>query len=159
MQRDGRRRSVLVVRSNQRTEVQVGEEVPVQDQEPVAEPHLLVREPNGARGAEWLGLLDVTDRRPLALHVVEHLAQRRGPEPAAHHHLADPVPGDPVDQVADERPIDQGERGLRPGERQGTQPRSLPAHEDEGLHQSRGVCSSRPVTLAAAPPFGRPIPS
>ena len=140
----------LVVLALKRGQVEVGEHVSVEDQEAVREQSPVGREAQRATGAERLVLLDVGDRRAAGDLVAERSAQVLGAKAAGHHHLADPVAAEPVDHVADERAVDEGNRGLRLGQGQGPQPRALTPDQDERLHQS---CSPD-----AGPP-GVPIPS
>ena len=118
-------------------------DVAVEDHEAVAEQALVGREPDRARGAERLVLLDVADRRPARDRVAERRAQVLGPEAAGHDHLVDPVAAEPVDHVADERAVDERQRRLRLGQRQRPQARALAADEDhERLHQRRAPMPS-----------------
>ena len=134
MQRERDHRAGLLVLALQRGQVEVGEHVPVEDHEAIAEQALVGGEPDRARGAERLVLLDVGDLRAPGDLVAERRAQRLGPEAAGHDHLVDPVAAEPVDHVADERAVDERQRRLRLGQRQRAQPRPLPADEHDRLH-------------------------
>ena len=132
-------------------QVEIGEQVPVEDQEPLVQQPGLRGQADRACGPERLFLLDVDDRRTAGDRVAERLPQVLGPKAAGHDHLVDPVAADPVDQIADERAIDERQRRLRLGQRQRSQPGPLSPDEHQGSHQ----LETRPTVVGVQ----RPIPS
>ena len=111
-------------------QVEVGEDVAVQGEEAIVElgAERVGGEADRARGAQRARLGDVADPGATAVLVAaERLAQHVGQEAAGEHHLPHAVPGQPLDHVGEERPVDQGQRRLGHGLGERPQPRPLPA--------------------------------
>jgi hypothetical protein len=129
----------------QRGQVEIREDVAVQHHEPLTEQALVGGEPDRARRAQRLVLLNVGDRGAARDLVAQRAAQVLRPEATGHHDLVDPVTTEPLDHVADEGTIDQRQRRLGLGQGQRTQPRALPPDQDESLHQAAPFDPERPM--------------
>ena len=106
-------------------QVEVGEDVAVQREEAIVE--LGAERVGGvadrARRAQRARLGDVADPGATVVLVPQRLAQHVGQEAAGEHHLPHPVPGQPLDHVGEERPVDQRQGGLGHGLGERPQPR------------------------------------
>src|SRR5581483_4445652 len=61
------------------------------------------------------------------------------------HDLGHAVAGQPGQLVLEERPVDDGEQGLRGGPGQGPEPGALAAGQDDGLHGGRRYYPASPA--------------
>ena len=128
MQAQGRGRVALLMCPQQRGEVEVREHVAVEGEEAIVQvvAEHVRRMADGAGGAAPLGLDDEANRGPRPLLLAgERLAQDVGQEAAGEDHLADAVPGEPLDHVGEEGAVDERQRRLRHGLGQRPQPRPL----------------------------------
>ena len=142
-QRERRLRAALLVQRELGGDVEVGEHVAVEHQEPLVEQRL--GELQRAAGAERLRLLDIAQADPVRAPVAEHVAHARREEPARHHDVVDAVAAQPVEHERDERAVDERDDRLRHGGGQRAQPRPLPAGEDQRLHQPAPFREGRPI--------------
>ena len=129
---DGAHAALGRVRGGERAEVDVAEHVAVEDVEAaVVEQRVAVGD--GAGGAERLVLDGVVDLESVAGAVADDrldgLGEKAGGEDRALH----AVTGEVVEDVGDERPLDDRRDRLGHARGDGTQPRALAADEDDGL--------------------------
>ncbi len=122
------------VEVDDRPEVDVGEHVARDDEEPLVEmAHGVADRPGGAEG-RLLGGVD--DLHAELGAVAEVGADRVGHEGHRHHDLVDAVALEQVDDVLHHRPVDQRQHGLRRVRRERAQPGALAPCHDHGLHRS-----------------------
>ena len=122
-------------------EVRLAQGVPVQREE--ARLELAPREPDRASRAERLVLDRVLQRHAVVLRSERGL-DLIGEVPARDDRLLDAVPREVLERVGEQGAVDEREHVLADPVGEGSQPRALPAHEDDG-RQAHGT--------------GRPMPS
>ena len=142
-ERDRRRRRARAVQRDERAEVVLGEDVAVQQQERPghAAPG---REPCRPRRPERLGLDDVLEREPgrCRAPVAEVRDERVRQVAAGEDRALDAGRGELVEQVGEQRAVDERQHRLRRAQRERPQAGAGTADEDDGVHQSR---SGRPT--------------
>ena len=130
-------------------EVQVRQDVAVQDQERLVQVAGGIR--HGPARPQRPPLGDPRDRgmaAPGSDERRERLLQVRGGQ----EHFADTVPGQVVEDVVQERPVDQRHQGLGDRLGQGPHARPLPAHQNDGLH-----VAAPPDRTTSRPAARRPV--
>ena len=132
----------------QRGQVEVGQHVAVQREETLLE--VGRRKLDRARGAERLRFDQVAQPRAAAGAVSEHFLELVGKEAAGEHDLVNAVRSQPIDHVAEERPVDQGQDRFRGVGGQRLKAGALPSDQNQCLQSRYSV--SLPVP-------GRPMPS
>jgi len=131
-QRQRRPRARRAVPCHLRGDVDVGQHVAVEHEEPLVQQRLGVL--RGAARAERPRLLDVAKPQPVRRAVAEDVADPGGEVPAAHDDVVDAVAPQPVEHEGDERPVDQRHHRLRHRRGEGSQAGPFAAGQDQRLH-------------------------
>src|SRR5262245_25093420 len=125
-----------VVEGDEPPDVEVGQNVAVEHQEPLGDARVAGGEQDGPGRVERLGLDGVVQRGAGAPTVgvappepVRAVAERQ-------HDVVDAVVGEVADDMLDHRPVDDRQHLLGPRQRQGSQARAEPADEHDGAHVS-----------------------
>ena len=148
---DGAHAALGRVRGRQRAEVDVAEDVAVEHVEAAVVQHG-VAVGDGAGGAERFVLDGVGDLEPVAGAVADDGLDRLGEEAGREHRPLHAVTGEIVEDVGDERPLDDRRDRLGHAGGDGPQPRALAADEDDGL--SRDASRRAHAALSGRRPRG-----
>ncbi len=134
-QRDRRPGAHLVVESEQFAEIEVGQDVAVDDDQPLpADPGPLRREADRAGGVEGRLLDGVGERHSRDLAARERCDKGLRAVAEGEHRLAHAVAREPLENAGDDRPPRDGEHRLGDVQGQRPQSRALAADEDESPH-------------------------
>ena len=134
MERNGAFSPTFSVKGDERSEVEVGEHVAVDDDECVVDSSVGGGEAQRARGVERLGLHRVGQTDPRRLTVGVCLLERVGEVAQRKDRFVDSVGRQVGEHPFEHRHADNGQHLLRCRQGEGAQPRSLAAHEDNRLH-------------------------